>query len=46
MNTLFVILHAIIAGGFLGAIIGQRIYRWIRIRKEAEMAQLTTWRML
>lgn len=46
MNTLFVILHALIAGGFLGVVTGLRIYRWIRVRKEAELAQLNTWRML
>lgn len=46
MNTLFVILHALIASGFLGAVIGLRIYHWIRGRKEAELTQLNTWRML
>lgn len=40
MNTLFVILHALIACGFLGVVIGLRIYHWIRARKEAELAQL------
>lgn len=46
MNTLFVILHALIAGGFLGVAIGLRVYHWLRVRKEAELAQLSTWRML
>lgn len=46
MNTLFVILHALIAGGFLGVVIGLRVYHWLRARKEAELAQLSTWRML
>lgn len=46
MNTLFVIFHALIAVGFLGAVIGLRIRRWIRSRKEAELAQLNTWGML
>lgn len=46
MNTLFVILHALIAGGFLGVVIGLRVYHWIRSRKEAELAQLITRRKL
>lgn len=46
MNTLFVILHALIACGFLGVVIGLRICRCIRARKEAELAQLSTFGML